>query len=80
MLRWINGTSEFNFKDKSFINLLSRKQEKTWKKNWKKIVAKISPKIAKTIAELHQGVCVSVRNARSYQIGSYAWMDVEIIV
>jgi hypothetical protein len=55
-------------------------KKKHGRKTGKKIVAKISPKIAKTIAELHQGVCVSVRNARSYQIGSYAWMDVEIIV
>ena len=46
---FINGTSEFNFKDKSFINLLSSKQEKIWKKNWKKIVAKISPKIVPEI-------------------------------
>ena len=49
MLRWINGTSELDFEDKSFINLLSSKQEKTWKKNWKKIVTTISPKIVPEI-------------------------------
>ena len=38
-------------KDKSFINLLSREQEKIRKKNWKKIVAKISPKIVPKIVQ-----------------------------
>ena len=51
MPRWINGTSELDFKDKSFINLLSREQEKIRKKNWKKIVAKISPKIIPKIVQ-----------------------------
>ena len=38
-------------KDKSFINLQSREQEKIRKKNWKKIVAKISPKIIPKIVQ-----------------------------
>ena len=38
-------------KDKSFINLLSREQEKIRKENWKKIVAKISPKIIPKIVQ-----------------------------
>ena len=48
MLRWINGTSEFNFKDNPFINLLSCEQGRIGKKNWKTIVAKIS--------RLHYGI------------------------
>ena len=64
MLRWINGTSELDFKDKSFtnllkevqiirnsLNLLSSKQEKPLKKNWKKIVTTISPKIVPEIVQ-----------------------------
>ena len=38
-------------KDKSFINLQSREQEKIRKKNWKKIIAKISPKIIPKIVQ-----------------------------
>ena len=38
-------------KDKSFINLLSREQEKIRKKNWKKNVTTISPKIVPEIVQ-----------------------------
>ena len=38
-------------KDKSFINLLSRGQERIRKKNWKKIAAKTSPKIVPEIVQ-----------------------------
>ena len=48
----LNSSSEFNFKDNSFIDCIASEQEKIWKKyNWKDIVAKISPNVIPKVVQ-----------------------------
>ena len=48
----LNSSSEFNFKDNSFIDCIASEQEKIWKKyNWKDIVTKISPNVIPKVVQ-----------------------------